>query len=198
MSMTLRTALIAALALATTWPAGAVTIPEPPKPPRAVPAFLVERGPALAPLGHVVFCLANPAECRRPMRRAGRIAVSPARLAALSAVNEAVNAAIRPRPDPRRGGLADTWSLAPDAGDCEDFAITKRHALIAQGWPASQLRIATGITASGDGHAVLVVRTRRGDLVLDSRTAAIRPWWATGLRWVSMQSGAAPQAWKAI
>ena len=42
---------------------------------------------------------------------------------------------------------------------------------------------------------MLVVKTSRGDLVLDKRTTAIRNWKNTDLRWVKIQSGDNPRIW---
>ena len=47
------------------------------------------------------------------------------------------------------------------------------------------------------GHAVLVVRTDQGDLVLDNLTGTIKPSNQTGLRWVAM-TNADGRSWKAI
>lgn len=49
-------------------------------------------------------------------------------------------------------------------------------------------RIAATRTESGIGHAVLVVTTSKGDLVFDKRTNIVKPWFATGLRWLQIQS----------
>jgi len=43
-----------------------------------------------------------------------------------------------------------------------------------------------------------VVKTSKGDLVLDNRTSAIRPWKNTDLRWVKIQSPDNPRLWLAI
>ena len=37
-------------------------------------------------------------------------------------------------------GIADYWTLPTDGkGDCEDYALLKRHELIRLGWPSSAL-----------------------------------------------------------
>ncbi len=41
-------------------------------------------------------------------------------------------------------------------GNCHDYAVTKRHELIRQGWPAASLRLAVAYTPSGIGHLVVV------------------------------------------
>ncbi|MNL69638.1 hypothetical protein D3C87_1945270 [compost metagenome] len=58
--------------------------------------------------------------------------------------------------------------------------------------------MAVARTRSGEGHAVLVVKTSKGDLVLDNRSSAIKPWRSTDLRWVKIQSGDNPKRWFAM
>jgi predicted transglutaminase-like cysteine proteinase len=143
-----------------------------------------------APLGFLVFCVRYPAQCRSSGQ--GEIALDNGLMARLQSVNRSVNRSIRPQND--RG---DVWEVNVRVGDCEDYALTKRARLIEMGLPVGALRIATARTRSGAGHAVLVVRTDRGDLVLDNLTNTIRPWNETGLRWVAM-SGANPRRWTAV
>lgn len=109
----------------------------------------------------------------------------------LAEVSQMINRQIIPQND----GDDDEWSLAPDAGDCEDYAITKRHELIKRGWPAAALRLATGRTSWGEGHLVLVVRTDAGDLVLNNLTGTVVDWRSAGLRWEMIQSSENPRQW---
>jgi predicted transglutaminase-like cysteine proteinase len=74
--------------------------------------------------------------------------------------------------------------------------ITKRSRLIGMGLPAGALRIAYAKTSSGEGHAVLIVKTNKGDYVLDNRTSSIRPKSQSGLRFISI-STANPKKWVA-
>ncbi len=153
----------------------------------------------LGPYAGVVFCQANPQECAAKRTRWSRleVALNEQRFAQLQTVNQTVNRAIRPQND-SSSGAGDVWSLAPAAGDCEDYAITKRHQLIAQGWPTNALRLAVVYTAFGEGHMVLVVKTSSGDVVLDNRVDAIRRWDKTGLKWVMIQSASDPKKWMAV
>jgi len=50
----------------------------------------------------------------------------------------------------------------------------------------------------GDGHAVLTVRTDRGDYVLDNETSDIRLWHQTGYRFVKRQSSVDPNLWVTV
>ena len=99
------------------------------------------------------------------------------------------------RPVNDRPDQGDVWQVNVKSGDCEDFALTKRDHLIAMGWSPRALRIAVTKTPYGEGHAVLVVKTDQGDLVLDNRTNAIKGWKDTDLRWLMIQSGDNPRVW---
>ncbi|WP_353646645.1 transglutaminase-like cysteine peptidase [Mesorhizobium sp. WSM2239] len=141
-----------------------------------------------APLAYQLFCLKSPRECRGGGKAS--VHLTPQLLSKLDLVNRSVNRAIRPRNDFQ----ADTWSLSPASGDCEDYALTKRQRLLKLGVPASALRLAVARTGRGEGHAVLVVRTSSGDRILDNRTNLIRNWHQTDLRLVKM-AGANPLKW---
>ncbi|ADZ71451.1 transglutaminase-like cysteine peptidase [Polymorphum gilvum] len=159
------------------------------------PKFISDRGATLAPMGHVVFCSRNPEECR--VRGVAVVKLTEARSNELRRVNAQINRQIRAVND-KGDGLGDTWSIAVTKGDCEDFALTKRRELIRLGWPSRALRIAVARTPWGEGHAVLVVRTSDGDLVLDNRTSRIVPWHKTDLTWLKIQSQANARQWRAI
>jgi predicted transglutaminase-like cysteine proteinase len=66
--------------------------------------------------------------------------------------------------------------------------------LINAGVPASSLRIAYVKTRKGLEHAILVVNTSRGKLVLDNLTGSIKPLSQTGYRIMAMQT-ANPKKW---
>jgi predicted transglutaminase-like cysteine proteinase len=164
-------------------------------------AFISEKAQTVGPFAHVLFCKENPDDCRPAKRsRWGRapIMLTAKRQAELREINTAVNAAIEPKNDAVVSGFGDRWTLAPQAGDCEDYAITKRHKLISMGWPARAVRLAVTYTASGEGHMVLVIRSSRGDLVLDNRIDAIRAWNKTGLKWKMMQASLDPRKWVGV
>ena len=113
----------------------------------------------------------------------------------VSSVNSSVNRKIRSRDEP---GRADIWRVASDEGDCEDFALTKRAALIDAGFPTSAVLIAIARTSQGVLHAVLIVRTNGGDIVLDNRVRTIRPWNPASYRWLKVQSPTDPRIWLAM
>ena len=114
----------------------------------------------------------------------------------LDAVNRAVNRSIRPVAE---RGEQDVWSL-PLAegradGDCEDFVLEKRRALIDLGVPAETLAIALVRTSTRQEHAVLLVSTDAGELVLDSRTPWVLPWRKANYVWLKRQSAVDQSQW---
>ncbi len=159
-------------------------------------AFIQEFDNTLAPLQFVKFCVNNRAECEAE----GEPRALPSgerAMEMLREVNAAVNDAISPVHKPT-DPIGARWELAPSAGDCNDYAVTKRHRLIAMGWPQSALRLAVVLTGDGQGHLVLVARLADGDVVLDNLSHSVRPWNAADYEWISMQSSANPRFWVAI
>ena len=54
------------------------------------------------------------------------------------------------------------------------------------------------VDEAGDGHAVLMIRTDRGDLILDNKTDAILPWHRTGYAIVKRESQSSAAAWVSL
>ncbi len=146
---------------------------------------------ALAPLAYVEFCMRNKVQCETSQSK--EVKLTSASLKTLKRVNFKINRAIRPRND-----AGDTWKANVSAGDCEDYALTKRSKLVKMGFPASALRMAVATTPYGEGHAVLVVSTNRGDFVLDNRNNEVRPFHRTDLTWEKIQGKRNPLLWHEI
>jgi len=113
------------------------------------------------PVAYSLYCLDHMDECRQSPP--ARIAYTRELSGLLQQVNLAVNRDIRPLPE-----KSDVWTLEPKEGDCDDYVMTKRSRLIKAGVPIGALRVAVVRTPSGVGHAVLIVNTTDGDLVLDN------------------------------
>jgi predicted transglutaminase-like cysteine proteinase len=113
----------------------------------------------------------------------------------LDRINRDVNAAISPTVKDYGSNPQDGWTISPVIGDCNDYAVTKRHELLKSGLPAKALRLSVVKTASGIGHLVLVVVTTKGDLVLDNLTETIRPWQNTDYHWLKIQSASDARFW---
>ena len=113
----------------------------------------------------------------------------------IDAVNRRVNAAIRPQAEPPG---QDIWRVGGPTGDCEDYALAKRDALIAAGLGSVNARLAVGVLPSGEHHAVLIVSTRRGDFVLDNLTNELRPLGQQPATIISVQSARDSQLWQRV
>jgi len=164
----------------------------------SVPASLPETSPALAPFQHVRFCLRYPADCRSNQAEDERIELTDEMSALLNRVNRNVNAAIAPIHKSYGRNLGEAWTIAPLAGDCNDYAVTKRHELLRSGLPAGALRLAEVKTKSGIGHLVLLAATTKGELVLDNLTDAIVSWQSADYQWMKIQSAADARSWYAV
>lgn len=118
----------------------------------------------------------------------GRLVMEASLMALLNRVNQGINMDIRPREDIEQYGVAEYWTLpltleGVTDGDCEDYALEKRQALIEAGIPDTALFLAVGYSAMTGRHAVLMVSTDQGDYVLDNITPHILPWSQTAYSW---------------
>lgn len=157
--------------------------------------------PVLAPIGHTRFCLTYPDDCavHGIDFRHRNIALTLQRWTELNAVDRAVNRDIVPQITPG-DGVTEKWVIAPRAGDCKDYAITKRHRLLALGWPSRALLLAEVVVPWGEHHLVLVVRLADTDLVLDNLNAEIRTVAMTyhQYRWVRIETPQNPKFWARV
>jgi predicted transglutaminase-like cysteine proteinase len=159
---------------------------------------IVEASPTLAPFQHVRFCLRYPSDCKSNPTENERIDLDAQTTELLKRVNQSVNMSIIPTPKSYGPNLGDGWTIAPDMGDCNDYAVTKRHELLENGLPSKALRLSVVKTASGIGHLVLVVVTTKGDIVMDNLTEVIRPWQSTDYHWLKIQSATDSKFWYEI
>lgn len=154
--------------------------------------------PTLAPFQHVRFCIRYPSDCRTDLATPDRVELTPSLFELMDSINREVNVAISPREKRYGPNLGDGWNIAPSSGDCNDYAVTKRHALLQKGVPARSLRLSVVKTTSGIGHLVLVVSTTKGPLVLDNLANTIRPWHLTDYQWLKIQSADNANYWHDI
>ncbi|MBA4802338.1 MAG: transglutaminase-like cysteine peptidase [Euryhalocaulis sp.] len=119
----------------------------------------------------------------------------------LEQVNRDINDRLRWVADEDRYGVDELWLMPLTfglgvEGDCEDFALEKRKALIDAGLPRGALALAMGYSESAGHHAVLMVRTTAGDFVLDNTTPWINGWANSGYRWIAVQASADILDWR--
>jgi predicted transglutaminase-like cysteine proteinase len=158
-------------------------------------APIVNASPTLAPFQHIRFCLRYPSDCKSDAKENERIDLDAETAELLKRVNHSVNMSIIPMLKSYGPNLGDGWTIGPYMGDCNDYAVTKRHKFLESGLPSRALRLAVVTTASGIGHLVLVVATTTGDIVLDNLTEVIRPWQSTDYHWRKIQSSTDAKYW---
>ncbi len=161
--------------------------------------FISVRDVARPPIGWVEFCSANPGECVSRSQISGNFRLTKGAWDELVRINKAVNDGIKPITDIDHWGVIEKWSYPTDGyGDCEDYVLLKRRMLINAGWPTGALLVTVVRDRHGDGHAVLTVKTDRGELILDNQNAEILLWSDTGYRYVKRQSETDPNIWVSL
>jgi predicted transglutaminase-like cysteine proteinase len=156
-------------------------------------------GPAEAPIGYVKFCQDNPEDCVPVGKRDAEIVLTAARWQELQKINRDVNLTIRPLSDQAQYSTIEKWTYpASGKGDCEDYVLLKLRRLMERGWPQGVLLITVVRDEHGEGHAVLTVRTSRGDLILDNKHSRILAWSKTPYQFIKRQSSADPRLWDSL
>ena len=151
------------------------------------------------PIGWVEFCNELPQECAATPSMARDVVLSGKTWKDLLRINKSVNESIRPITDLEHWGVVEKWSYPDDGyGDCEDYVLLKRRMLIQAGWPREALLITVVRDKKNEGHAVLTVKTDKGEFILDNQNPEILPWWDTGYRFVKRQSQSNPNVWVSL
>jgi predicted transglutaminase-like cysteine proteinase len=154
---------------------------------------------ARAPIGWVEFCNENPKDCPTALTEPRDVVLTAKVWKDLVKVNKWVNDTIAPVTDMEHWGVVERWSYPDDGkGDCEDYVLLKRRMLIQAGWPREALLITVVRDKKGEGHAVLTVKTDKGDFVLDNQAEEVLLWTDTGYRFVKRQSQTNPNNWVSL
>ncbi|MBQ0821770.1 transglutaminase-like cysteine peptidase [Microvirga sp. HBU67558] len=148
------------------------------------------RDEAAPPLpGWVAFCSRHPEECAVDLKEPEFLPLTVEIATLLSSVNLSVNRSLIPVTDQNHWGVVDLWSYPSDGlGDCEDYQLLKRRMLVEAGLPRRAMRMTVVIDENGEGHAVLTVRTDRGDFILDNKTDDVLAWFSTHYRYIKRES----------
>lgn len=154
-------------------------------------------GRTTQPIGHYEFCQRSPDQCR-PTGQAAPHQLDRKSWAMIVEVNNHYNTTVVPLTDMQIWGREEKWSFPEDVGDCEDFVLAKRHRLIAKGFHPSNLLITVVRQANGEGHAVLTVRTDRGDFILDNLVGTVSDWRDTPYSYLKRQSTRHAGRWESI
>ncbi len=150
------------------------------------------------PIGHYEFCQTNPDQCASHTNNPIPVKLTRGLWDAMQAVNNAANTMIQPITDMDQWGVEERWSIPVNKGDCEDYVLLKRKELIEQGVPQADALITVVRQKNGAGHAVLTVRTDRGDFILDNLEPKILAWNKTDYRYLKRQSDKNDSHWVTI
>ncbi|MEZ5811422.1 MAG: transglutaminase-like cysteine peptidase [Rhizobiaceae bacterium] len=150
------------------------------------------------PIGHHEFCKRLPDECRQKTSSDTPVELTRKLWARMIEINNAYNTAVAPMTDQEMWGRPEYWSYPGSRGDCEDYVLAKRRALMQEGVPAGSLLITVVRQPNGDGHAVLTVRTDLGDFILDNLEPRILAWEDTVYRYLKRQSNRYSGTWVRI
>jgi predicted transglutaminase-like cysteine proteinase len=163
------------------------------------PLFIALGAGARAPIGWTELCAEYPHECEVKALEARDVVLSQKAWKDLLRINKWVNDKIKPLTDLDHWGVVERWSFPDDGyGDCEDYVLLKRKLLMQAGWPRQALLITVVRDTKGEGHAVLTVKTDKGEFILDNQNEDIVLWSDTGYRFVKRQSQSDPNIWVAL
>lgn len=161
-------------------------------------APMVMGGLTSQPIGHFEFCKNNPSECSISLRDNGPEKMTGALWLELGEINLAVNQAVKPMNDVDIYGKDEVWAYPNGVGDCEDYVLEKRRELAAKGVSLSNLLITVVRKSDGEGHAVLTVRTDKGDFILDNLSDNVKVWSETDYHYLKRQSSVNTGRWVSI
>jgi len=163
------------------------------------PLFIGTGATTRPPIGWVEFCVEYDPECKTKPSAPRDVVLSTPAWKDLQRINLWVNTHVKPMTDMEHWGVVERWNYPDDGyGDCEDYVLAKRRMLMQAGWPREALLITVVRDKNGDGHAILTVKTDKGEYALDNQTDDILLWSDTGYRFVKRQSQADPNVWVAL
>ncbi|MEJ2625716.1 MAG: transglutaminase-like cysteine peptidase [Pseudolabrys sp.] len=163
------------------------------------PTYISVGRDANAPIGWIDFCIEYKPECNTRPEPARDVVLTPKAWSDMVKVDLWVNQAIKPMTDMQHWGVVERWNFPSDGyGDCEDYVLLKRRMLMRAGWPRQALLITVVRDRHNEGHAVLTVKTNRGEFILDNQTDRVLPWNKTGYKYVKRQSQSDPNQWVAL
>ena len=158
--------------------------------------FITVGAPTRPPIGWMDFCIEYAPECETRPLDARDVVLTPKAWKDLAQINKWVNDSVWPITDVDHWGVVERWNYPDDGyGDCEDYVLLKRKMLLQAAWPRQALLITVVRDRNGDGHAVLTIKTDKGEFILDNQNPEILLWSETGYRFVKRQSQSDPNIW---
>ncbi len=163
---------------------------------REYPAFVHVASQTNTPVGWVQFCQTYEGVCNTKPMEPRDVVLDDKAWKTLVSVNAWANGSVKPITDMDHYGMIQWWRYPDDgAGACHSYALLKRRILMQAGWPRSALLMTIVHEMDGEGHAVLTVKTDKGDFILDNLTDKILVWSQTPYRYYKRQSQSDPNRW---
>jgi predicted transglutaminase-like cysteine proteinase len=163
------------------------------------PLFVGIGASTRAPIGWIEFCAEQPRDCDTKPLEARDVMLTQKSWKDLARINKWVNDNIKPMTDMHHWGVVERWNYPDDGyGDCEDYVLLKRRMLMQAGWPRQALLITVVRDIRGEGHAVLTVKTDKGEFILDNQEEQILLWSETSYRFVKRQAQTDPNVWVSL
>lgn len=160
------------------------------------PRFIRIGNEVNTPIGWVQFCATYISECATKPAKPRDIVLDDKAWNSLVRINKWANDTIKPMTDMDHYGMIQWWRYPDDgAGACHSYALLKRRMLLQAGWPRTALLMTIVREANGEGHAVLTVKTDRGEFILDNLNEKILLWSETPYHYYKRQSQADPNVW---
>ncbi|MBN9045038.1 MAG: transglutaminase-like cysteine peptidase [Rhizobiales bacterium] len=160
--------------------------------------FMQTGGLTSQPIGHYEFCKREPQECGIVSRDTRPLHLTNVNWQQIVRENLSVNKRIKPMTDMQLYGVEEYWAYPTWAGDCEDYVLLKQRELQRAGFPITDLLITVVRKPDGEGHAVLTVRTDRGDFILDNLNDKVVRWNATNYTYLKRQADNNTGRWVSI
>lgn len=164
----------------------------------AAPASMKLTGRANPPIGAYEYCNEAASNCLSSFSDTGPETLTEGSWKTILKINYQVNSSIQPVTDMELYGVEEKWAIPTTAGDCEDFALLKQRLLIKAGFSPSNVLMTVVMQPNGDGHAVLTVRTDRGDFVLDNMRDKVLAWNETEYKFLKRQSTSSQLSWDKV
>lgn len=160
------------------------------------------------PPGWKDFCKRMEEKCAAmdatPSERMERRAGDESDMTNLREVNSRINTIPAVADKAQSHGREEQWDIGIFEADCEDYVLAKREALMQQKdkrWYAKDLLIAVVRIPGGEIHAVLIVRTKQGDFILDNRSDDVVLWSEQekrGYQFIMRQGYMNPDVWYSL
>jgi predicted transglutaminase-like cysteine proteinase len=167
-------------------------------PASASEAFMTTGGLTSQPIGHYEFCKRLPDECNIRSRNVMPEKMNHDFWQLIVNVNSDDNHKIKPLTDMEIYGVEEYWAYPDKVGDCEDYVLLKRRDLMQAGISPANLLITVVRKPDGEGHAVLTVRTDKGDFILDNLVDGVKNWSETEYTYLKRQATNNTGRWVSI